>query len=176
MFMAELTGPVIELLHDNDVITSPGPGARGGIQLTVPIYFDWSDSSLAHPFFSAANFLEFDDIPHTLLPISDLRTRLRDAYLEPWTIYEPIERLAAAFTLAQQVAPVHHALTYHLLVLPAMESLVEDALYGGVLPADAAADLTFRLRCTATPAGVAAPPASGEGSNPRAIRSCGRPQ
>jgi hypothetical protein len=88
-----------------------GPGGFG--------FLDWSDSSLAHPFFSLLLFLvELDDFfprePHAV-------ERLRDAYLRPWAAAYPGRDLAHAFELAQPLAALHHARAYHELVLPNME-------------------------------------------------------
>lgn len=81
-------------------------------------FIDWSDSSVSFPFFSM-NFLSeaqtaFPDAPGA-------RERLRNAYLEAWTAYEPMERLIQAFEMAKQVSSLHHALIYHEHILPAME-------------------------------------------------------
>lgn len=83
-------------------------------------FTDWSDSAIAHPFFSLILFLE--DAAQALPHVPDLRDRLLHAYLQPWTIYEPIERLRSAFDLAQMLAPIHYAVTYHQYVLPHMEA------------------------------------------------------
>jgi hypothetical protein len=82
-------------------------------------FIDWSDSSIAHPFFSLLLFLEEieDYVPNE----PDVRNRLRDAYLEPWQAYGSREDLLRAFELAQPLAALHHALTYHRVVLPNME-------------------------------------------------------
>ncbi len=64
------------------------------------VYFDWSDSCISHPFFDLVRFLY--EIELDLPEIPDARDRLRDAYLEPWTIYEPMERLIAAFELTSE--------------------------------------------------------------------------
>jgi hypothetical protein len=82
-------------------------------------FLDWSDSSLAHPFFSLLLFLvEIEDyFPRT----RGVRESLRDAYLEPWVALVPGADLARAFELAQPLAALHHALTYHTAVLPRLE-------------------------------------------------------
>lgn len=64
------------------------------------VYFDWSDSCISHPFFDLVRFLY--EIEMDLPEVTDARDRLRDAYLEPWTIYEPMERLIAAFELSSK--------------------------------------------------------------------------
>jgi hypothetical protein len=84
------------------------------------VYFDWAESSVAHPFFSFLLFLP--DATGRLSHVPDVRRRLRDAYLGPWTVYEPMERLIEAFELAQPLAGLHHALLQHRFVLPNLES------------------------------------------------------
>ena len=80
-------------------------------------FLDWSDSSIAHPFFSLLLFLvEIEDFfPRA----PGVRERLRDAYLEPWARLAPGADLARAFELAQPLAALHHALSYHVAILPA---------------------------------------------------------
>ncbi len=82
-------------------------------------FLDWSDSSLAHPFFSLLLFLvEIEDF---FPRMPGVRERLRDAYLEPWAPLAPGVDLARAFELAQPLAALHHALTYHTVILPNIE-------------------------------------------------------
>jgi hypothetical protein len=92
------------------------------------VLVDWSDASLSHPFFSPWFFHEADDYffqaveaGKRLAALPDLRARLRRAYLEPWTVCEPMPRLQEALALAQDLAGLHYALLYHRLILPGME-------------------------------------------------------
>jgi hypothetical protein len=78
------------------------------------VYFDWSESSISHPFFSLAAFEYY--IEYLLPDMRDVRRRVRDAYLEPWTIYEPMGRLIKAFELSRPLAALHSALTFHRLL------------------------------------------------------------
>lgn len=82
------------------------------------VFIDWSDASISHPFFSLLFLYDDDaplpDVPHTL-------ERLRNAYLESWKAYEPMDKLIEAYELARQIAPLHYALLYHQRVLPGME-------------------------------------------------------
>lgn len=82
-------------------------------------FLDWSDCSISHPFFSLLLFLvESEDFfPRT----PGARERLRDAYLRPWTVLMPLNDLINAFELAQPLAALHHASTYHSVVLPNIE-------------------------------------------------------
>ncbi|MCI2430620.1 aminoglycoside phosphotransferase family protein [Candidatus Acetothermia bacterium] len=86
-----------------------------------PVFIDWSDAAISHPFFSL-NFLSDPiEMQPFLARSSDLRTRLRDAYLEPWAAYEPKERLSHIFALADRLAPLYYATLYHQSILPQME-------------------------------------------------------
>jgi hypothetical protein len=86
------------------------------------VFIDWSDSSVAHPFFSMSFFSDTTEAEEFLPGIADLRSRMRDAYLEPWNAYEPAARLVEAYELAQQLAPLHNAITYHVYILPGMQA------------------------------------------------------
>jgi hypothetical protein len=82
-----------------------------------PVFFDWCEATLSHPFFSAVRFLlsarwqgrAVRDDP-------DLYARLRDAYLAPWTPFAPMRHLTETWELASALQPLAYALTYwHLL-------------------------------------------------------------
>ncbi|MEX1181797.1 MAG: hypothetical protein WEF86_01080 [Gemmatimonadota bacterium] len=83
-----------------------------------PVYLDWSDSSLSHPFFSLSQIVTEAMI---LLPASsrESRRRLRDSYLLPWAGIAAPEALSRAFEIARVLAPVHLAATVHAELLPA---------------------------------------------------------
>ncbi|MGA7730390.1 MAG: hypothetical protein WCD37_03850 [Chloroflexia bacterium] len=83
------------------------------------LYFDWSDSTVSHPFFSVFYLFGHTDVRLPGGP--DAYARLRDAYLEPWHVYASMERLRAAFDLSMQLAPLHLVLNYHLTILPGLE-------------------------------------------------------
>jgi hypothetical protein len=85
------------------------------------LFIDWSDSSVAHPFFSMFLFSRYAEMEQRFPPVPDARARLREAYLEPWTVYESMDRLIAAFELAQLLAAVHGAVFYQQFVLPHLE-------------------------------------------------------
>ncbi|MCA0457420.1 MAG: phosphotransferase [Chloroflexi bacterium] len=82
------------------------------------VFIDWSDSSISHPFFSLY-FL--NDADAKLPDAPNVRERLRDAYLQPWRAYEPLDKLIEAFDLAMLLAPLHHALIYQRHILPQMQ-------------------------------------------------------
>jgi hypothetical protein len=83
------------------------------------VFIDWSDCSVSHPFFSLF-FLTDTDI--RLPDVPNVRERLRDAYLQLWTAYEPMPKLIEAFDLAMKLAPLHHALIYEWHILPQMQN------------------------------------------------------
>jgi hypothetical protein len=87
----------------------------------TPIYIDWSEGSVSHPFFSMLLFFAYAEMEQRLPVASDARERLRDTYLEPWTARAPIDRLRRAFDISQTLAPLHHAVTYQQLILPHLE-------------------------------------------------------
>jgi hypothetical protein len=84
-----------------------------------PVFFDWAESSVSHPFFSFLLFLP--DATSRLSHVPDARRRLRDAYLDPWTACAPMDRLIEAFELSQPCAALYHALLQHRCVLPNLE-------------------------------------------------------
>ncbi|HUF50795.1 MAG TPA: hypothetical protein VMN60_08180 [Longimicrobiales bacterium] len=86
--------------------------------LNGPIYLDWSDSSLSHPFFTLSQLMSEAE---GLLPASsrESRRRLRDNYLAPWMVIASHEELSRAFEIARVLAPVHLAATTHAELLAA---------------------------------------------------------
>jgi hypothetical protein len=85
--------------------------------LSGPVYLDWSDSSLSHPFFSLALLMTE---AAGLLPTSSTVSRrsLRDSYLLPWRGIAAADSLIRAFELARILAPVHLAATVYTEMLP----------------------------------------------------------
>lgn len=72
------------------------------------IYFDWTDACVAHPFIDL----------HSLMWVKDEASRetILTAYLEPWTIFAPMDRLREIFRLAYALLPLHHAVSYQYIV------------------------------------------------------------
>ncbi len=79
------------------------------IQNDNPLYFDWTDCCIAHPFFDALTFLNNVDDPTE-------RNRLRDSYLTQWTDYASLDHLRAIFPLTQLLATLHQAVSYRHLM------------------------------------------------------------
>jgi len=81
-----------------------------------PVFFDWGESCLAHPFFSMlvglrsiAYRFEWDAKAPEL-------NQLRDRYLSEWKNFANPDELQKAFSLAQRIGMVNRALTWHLVV------------------------------------------------------------
>ncbi len=88
---------------------------------TNPVFIDWSDALLSHPFFSMNFFADEEELRPFFADAAGACLRLRDAYLEPWTVYEPHDILTQAWTIACQLAPLSAALWYHDRILPVLE-------------------------------------------------------
>jgi hypothetical protein len=85
--------------------------------LAGPMFLDWSDGAIGHPFFSPG-MLMADAV--ALLPASsrESRRRLRDSYTAAWADLADAPDLARAFDIARVLAPVHSAAAIHADVLP----------------------------------------------------------
>lgn len=95
------------------------PGSdRSALQGPQPVFLDWSDCSIAHPFFSLSFFDDIMEMEGFLPDVADLRERLRTAYLGPWTTFAPMPDLVEAFELARPLAAVHNAIIYQQQILP----------------------------------------------------------
>lgn len=73
---------------------------------------DWGDAALAHPFSTLLVTLRSVAHRWALQPDDPALTRLRDAYLEPWTAEHPPDHLRRLVTLAVAVAPLGRALAW----------------------------------------------------------------
>jgi hypothetical protein len=94
----------------------------GNVVFTEQGYFycNWSQSAISHPFFTPVSFLADirDLFPNDLAIVA----RLRDAYLQPWSLYKPMEDLISAFAIAEELAPLYHALSFTRPGTPATEA------------------------------------------------------
>ena len=95
-------------------------------------FFDWTDVCVSHPFFEMATIsgAYFDE--SVLKDNPDADDRLRDAYLEPWIKYEPMERLIEEFDAARPLAALHQAMTY-MWILTNISPDARPELEGGLL-------------------------------------------
>jgi aminoglycoside phosphotransferase (APT) family kinase protein len=84
-----------------------------------PVFLDWEDVAIAHPFITPSLLvLSVDEAP-ALTDATAPRRRIRDAYLKVWAENGPLatwpgERLERAFDVAKQVAMLHYAVQFRL--------------------------------------------------------------
>ena len=109
-------------VHENNVVVRDGHY----------VFTDWSDSSVAHPFFTmlvtlraTAHWLKLDEFGLEMM-------RLRDIYLEWWTTFDSRENLHAAFEIAYRLAMVNRSLSWRssLGSLPEKHKVEYDGVYG----------------------------------------------
>ena len=86
---------------------------------TTPLYFEWSDASVTHPFFSLILFL--DEAVAAFPELPNAGSRLLTAYLAPWSLYKSDQELRRAMEIARILGPLHHAVAYHRAILPMLE-------------------------------------------------------
>jgi hypothetical protein len=80
---------------------------------------------IAHPFFEMATMMDtvYDGSALRHRHETEVRMRLRDAYLEPWTRFEPMERLVEAFEMSKSLGALHQAMSYMWILM----NIAEDA-------------------------------------------------
>jgi len=96
------------------------------------VFFDWGDSSVAHPFFSLRTAFVIIEYFQGLQEGAPEYDRLRDAYLEPWRQFGLREDLLAAFGLSARLSPLSSALGWNRVVSSLEEPLRAD--YAGAVP------------------------------------------
>ena len=84
-----------------------------------PVFIDWEDATVAHPFMSPSLLLLTLPYSPEVSPSADLPARIRDAYLDAWQAAGPLRgwpaaRLERVFDLAQRVAMLHYAVQFWL--------------------------------------------------------------
>ncbi|MCC7208572.1 MAG: hypothetical protein IT323_14790, partial [Anaerolineae bacterium] len=94
-----------------------GQVADNGQQFT---FFDWSDGSVSHPFFSLSSLLDFLEETRPAF-VAEHGAALVEEYLEPWTVFTSPEQLERAVALAMPLAQLHFAVLYHRFILPWLE-------------------------------------------------------
>lgn len=92
-----------EEIHDANVLINGGRY----------IFVDWSDSSVAHPFFSMVVTIRAAAYRLELPENGPEMRRLRDAYLEPWTRFHGHQQLVEIYVLAYRLGMLNRALSWH---------------------------------------------------------------
>jgi aminoglycoside phosphotransferase (APT) family kinase protein len=109
-------------LHDGNIFYNNGQY----------IFFDWSDSTITHPFFSLRTAYVSAEIRFNLEENAPILNRLRDAYLIPWREFESEERLLEAFGLAQELWAISSTINWYATISHLDKSLQPE--YAHILP------------------------------------------
>jgi len=132
--LAEFSVPGRSLHHEDFRAGNILRGSNGNL-----IFIDWNEAVVAHPFFTIQRFLWFVDPPAAVqgpeileTPDDSSRRTLRDAYLEPFSQFEPKDRLLEAFAISSRLATVYDLLRFDASVD------VDAALRRGLEPEEAA--------------------------------------
>jgi hypothetical protein len=86
-----------------------------------PLFFDWGDASISHPFVSLRTVFVSVEISFDLPDGGAIDLPFRDAYLRAWTEYASMTDLVAAFRLSQRLASIVSALSWYRAVAPLAE-------------------------------------------------------
>ena len=93
-------------LHDANIFYNNGR----------PLFFDWGDSSISHPFFSLRTTFVIIEYSFDLDEEDPIFDKLARAYLEPWTLFASLDNLLAAFKLAKRLWALSTAIKYKTLL------------------------------------------------------------
>ncbi|MBY7144816.1 aminoglycoside phosphotransferase family protein [Virgibacillus sp. NKC19-3] len=86
-----------------------------------PIIYDWSDSSLTHPFLSVIVLLEEVNEYFS----EQISQQLLDVYLEEWRMFDSLARLYEEFRLVRVLAPLYYLTVHQRFIFPALEDNVD---------------------------------------------------
>ena len=108
-------------LHDANIFVDDGR----------PLFFDWGDSSIAHPFFSLRTVFVSIEYTFDLDELDPIFEELAQFYLQPWHTMETAENTTAAFKLAQRLWALSSAVKYKTQIrhVPALREE-----YGSAVP------------------------------------------
>jgi aminoglycoside phosphotransferase (APT) family kinase protein len=99
-----------------------------GLRGSGPVFFDWTDACMAHPFLDLVTFLDESDV---LDAATNARERLRSAYLDEWRGVATADALARCTELAETIGMLHQAVSYQHMV-PSLEEPTRSAMGGGI--------------------------------------------
>ena len=89
-------------LHDGNIFIKNGR----------TLFFDWGDSSIAHPFFSLRTVFISMENSFGLEEADLIFAEYVQAYLQPWTKYESEANLLAAYQIARRLWAISSAIKY----------------------------------------------------------------
>lgn len=87
------------------------------VQQGQPVIYDWSDSSLTHPFLSVIVLLEEVNEYFS----EQVSQKLLDSYLEEWKMFDTLARLYEEFRLVRVLAPLYYLTVHQRFIFPAFE-------------------------------------------------------
>jgi hypothetical protein len=89
-----------------------------------PVFFDWTDACVAHPFLDAV---------HLLSEVKDgnVQDQLTESYLSLWSPYEPMGRLQELWRLARPLSSMHQAISYRY-IMRGLEPMSRTDLSGAI--------------------------------------------
>ena len=93
---------VHEEVHDANVLVRDG----------MPVFIDWSDSSVGHPFFGFVVALRSVSDKWELEPGDEFLEELLDEYLQPWTYLAPLRELRSIVSSAYRLGMLNRALSW----------------------------------------------------------------
>jgi hypothetical protein len=102
-------------------------GANVVIAARGPVFLDWEDAVLAHPFWAVHMLPWSHGFWERWGHRSAAAERLRQAYLAGWAGRDGVERYQDAFRLSRGLAPLHHAAIWRQDVLPYLDNSLETA-------------------------------------------------
>ena len=116
-----IEGPVpLTLIHEE--VHDGNVHLRGG----RPVFIDWAEASVSHPFAGMTNTLRMVSWRAGWEPGGSEVLRVRDAYLEPWTRYAPIDELRAIFADGYALGALARAATWERILAPLSPDARED--------------------------------------------------
>jgi hypothetical protein len=91
-----------------------------------PVFIDWAEASVSHPFAGMTNTLRMLSWRAGWEPGGPEVLSLRDSYLEPWTLFGPIEELRELFAKGYAFGALVRATTWERVLEPLAPAERED--------------------------------------------------
>jgi aminoglycoside phosphotransferase (APT) family kinase protein len=105
-----------EEIHDGNVHIRDGR----------PVFIDWAEASVSHPFAGMTNTLRIVSYRLGWEPGSPEVLRLRDSYQDRWTLYAPLDELRELFARAYAFGALVRATTWERILEPLSPAAQED--------------------------------------------------
>ncbi|AXF57124.1 phosphotransferase [Salicibibacter kimchii] len=86
-----------------------------------PLIYDWSNSSIAHPFLSVVRLVEEVAVFFS----EDLREEVLNAYLCEWNDFGQIDELRYEFSIVRLLEPIYYLVVHILMIFPSFQDNVD---------------------------------------------------